>query len=216
MIYLFYRWREFYVPVFVHDCDLPNGLNFEDAVAIDTETMGLVCRRDRLCLVQLADSSSNVHLVKFSGNYQAPNLVSVLSDPNIIKIFHFARFDIAVMRYYLGIWANPCYCTKIASKLVRTYTDHHGLKELCYELLGVKLNKMQQSSDWGRESLTSEQLNYAASDVIYLHALKSKLDAMLQRENKQELAAACFKFLQTRAQLDLLGWENVDIFSHSL
>ncbi|AHX04923.1 ribonuclease D [Ehrlichia japonica] len=203
------------MPVFVHDCDLPNGLKFEGTIAVDTETMGLVCRRDKLCVVQLCDSDGDVHLVKFSGNYQAPNLASILSDSSITKIFHFARFDIAVIRYYLGIWATPCYCTKIASKLVRTYTDHHGLKELCYELLNVKLNKMQQSSDWGRDTLTSEQLNYAASDVIYLHALKSKLDAMLQRENKQELAASCFQFLPTRAQLDLLGWDNVDIFSHA-
>ena len=203
------------MPVFVHDCDLPNGLKFKDTVAVDTETMGLVCRRDKLCVVQLCDSGGDVHLVKFSGNYQAPNLASILSDSSITKIFHFARFDIAVIRYYLGIWVTPCYCTKIASKLVRTYTDHHGLKELCYELLNVKLNKMQQSSDWGRDTLTSEQLNYAASDVIYLHALKSKLDAMLQRENKQELAASCFQFLLTRVQLDLLGWDNVDIFSHA-
>ncbi|KJV63393.1 MULTISPECIES: ribonuclease D [Ehrlichia] len=203
------------MPVFVHDCDLPNGLKFEGTIAVDTETMGLVCRRDKLCVVQLCDSDGDVHLVKFSDNYQAPNLVSILSDSSITKIFHFARFDVAIIRYYLGIWAVPCYCTKIASKLVRTYTDHHGLKELCYELLNVKLNKMQQSSDWGRETLTSEQLNYAASDVIYLHALKNKLDAMLQRENKQELAASCFQFLPTRAQLDLLGWDNVDIFSHA-
>ncbi|AHC39527.1 ribonuclease D [Ehrlichia muris] len=203
------------MPVFVHDCDLPNGLKFESTIAVDTETMGLVCRRDKLCVVQLCDSDGDVHLVKFSDNYQAPNLVSILSDSSITKIFHFARFDVAIIRYYLGIWATPCYCTKIASKLVRTYTDHHGLKELCYELLNVKLNKMQQSSDWGRETLTSEQLNYAASDVIYLHALKNKLDAMLQRDNKQELADSCFKFLPTRAQLDLLGWDNVDIFSHA-
>ncbi|ABD44771.1 3'-5' exonuclease family protein [Ehrlichia chaffeensis str. Heartland] len=203
------------MPVFVHDCDLPNGLKFENTVAVDTETMGLVCRRDKLCVVQLCDSNGETHLVKFLGSYQAPNLVSVLSDSSITKIFHFARFDIAVIRYYLGVWATPCYCTKIASKLVRTYTDHHGLKELCYELLNVKLNKMQQSSDWGKETLTSEQLNYAASDVIYLHALKNKLDAMLQRENKQELAASCFGFLPTRAQLDLLGWDGVDIFSHA-
>ena len=203
------------MPVFIHNCDLPDGLKFEDAIAVDTETMGLICRRDRLCLVQLSGGDGDVHLVKFSGSYNAPNLVSVLSDSNITKIFHFARFDIAVIRYYLGIWATPCYCTKIASKLVRTYTDHHGLKELCYELLSVKLNKVQQSSDWGRESLTSDQVNYAASDVVYLHALRSKLDVMLQRENKQELAESCFKFLPTRAQLDLLGWDDVDIFSHA-
>ena len=203
------------MPVFVHDCDLPDGLKFGDTIAVDTETMGLICRRDRLCLVQLSNGDGDVHLVKFSGSYQAPNLISVLSDSKITKIFHFARFDIAVIRYYLGIWAVPCYCTKIASKLVRTYTDHHGLKELCYELLSVKLNKMQQSSDWGKESLTSDQLNYAASDVVYLHALKNKLDVMLQRENKQELAESCFNFLTTRAQLDLLGWDDVDIFSHA-
>ncbi|WDM85508.1 ribonuclease D [Ehrlichia sp. JZT12] len=203
------------MPVFIHDCDLPDELKFEDAIAVDTETMGLICRRDKLCLVQLSDGGGDVHLVKFSGSYKAPNLISVLSDSSVTKIFHFARFDIAVIRYYLGIWATPCYCTKIASKLVRTYTDHHGLKELCYELLSVKLNKMQQSSDWGRESLTSDQVNYAASDVVYLHALKSKLDVMLQRENKQELAESCFKFLPTRAQLDLLGWDDVDIFSHA-
>ncbi|MGN7618745.1 MAG: ribonuclease D [Ehrlichia sp.] len=203
------------MPVFIHNCDLPDGLKFNGAVAVDTETMGLVCRRDRLCLVQLSGGDGNAHLVKFSGDYSAPNLVNVLSDSSITKIFHFARFDIAVMRYYLGVWATPCYCTKIASKLVRTYTDHHGLRELCYDLLGVKLNKVQQSSDWGKESLTSDQLNYAASDVVYLHALKSKLDVMLQRENKQELAESCFKFLPTRAQLDLSGWDDVDIFSHA-
>ncbi|GAT75714.1 ribonuclease D [Ehrlichia ruminantium] len=204
------------MPIFVHDYDLPDGVEFGNTVAVDTETMGLVCRRDRLCLVQISGGNGNVHLVKFpSTEYQASNLKKILSDLSITKIFHFARFDITAIRYYLGIWAIPCYCTKIASKLARTYTDHHGLKELCNELLGIKLNKVQQSSDWGKEILTSEQLNYAASDVIHLHALKSKLDAMLQRENKQELAKSCFDFLPTRVQLDLLGWDNVDIFSHA-
>ncbi|KJV69514.1 ribonuclease D [Candidatus Neoehrlichia procyonis] len=201
--------------VFVHNNDLPENLNLGDVVAIDTETMGLVHRRDRLCLVQLSSGNGDAHLVKFTGySFDAPNLKRVLSDNNVMKVFHFARFDIAIIYYYLKVWSVPCYCTKIASKLVRTYTDHHGLKDLCYDFLGVKLSKVQQSSDWGHSVLTSEQLSYAASDVLYLHAIKDKLDMMLQRESKQELAEACFRFLPIRAELDLLGWDNFDIFSH--
>ncbi|QXK91663.1 ribonuclease D [Neoehrlichia mikurensis] len=201
--------------VFVHNNDLPENLNFGDVIAVDTEAMGLVHRRDRLCLVQLSTGNGDAHLVKFvDGCFDAPNLKRILSDSNILKIFHFARFDIAIIYYYLKIWAVPCYCTKIASKLTRTYTDHHGLKDLCYDFLGIKLSKVQQSSDWGHEVLTSDQLSYAASDVLYLHAIKNKLDIMLRRECKQEIADACFAFLPTRAELDLLGWGD-DIFSHS-
>ncbi|ABD43664.1 ribonuclease D [Anaplasma phagocytophilum] len=200
--------------VFVHRNDLPHDVDLGDMVAVDTETMGLVCRRDRVCLVQLSAGNGDAHLVKFDGDYSAPNLRKVISDPGVLKIFHFARFDVAAIRHGFGMWATPCYCTKIASRLVRTYTNHHGLKDLCYELLGVKINKAQQSSDWGREVLTAEQLSYAAADVIYLHAIKKKLDMMLEREEKQELAEACFKFVPVRAELDLLGWDGVDIFSH--
>ncbi|ACZ48986.1 MULTISPECIES: ribonuclease D [Anaplasma] len=200
--------------VFVHNNDLPDGLDLGNVVAVDTETMGLVCRRDRVCLVQLSSGDGDAHLVKFSGDYSAPNLRRIVSNPDIMKIFHFARFDVAAIRHCFGMWATPCYCTKIASRLVRTYTNHHGLKDLCYELLGVKINKAQQSSDWGREVLTSEQLSYAAADVIYLHDIKKKLDMMLEREDKQDLAESCFKFIPARAELDLLGWDGVDIFSH--
>ena len=203
--------------VFVHDGDLPDGLDLGNLVAVDTETMGLVCRRDRVCLVQLSSGNGDAHLVKFNGSsYAAPNLRKVLSGPDVVKIFHFARFDVAAIRHCFGMWAAPCYCTKIASRLVRTYTNHHGLKDLCYELLGVKINKAQQSSDWGREVLTAEQLNYAATDVIYLHSIKKKLDMMLEREEKQDLAESCFKFIPVRAELDLLGWDGVDIFSHQV
>ncbi|WP_249549057.1 ribonuclease D [Anaplasma phagocytophilum] len=200
--------------VFVHRNDLPHDVDLGGMVAVDTETMGLVCRRDRVCLVQLSAGNGDAHLVKFDGDYSAPNLRKVISDPGVLKIFHFARFDVAAIRHGFGMWAMPCYCTKIASRLVRTYTNHHGLKDLCYELLGVKINKAQQSSDWGREVLTAEQLSYAAADVIYLHAIKKKLDMMLEREEKQELAESCFKFVPVRAELDLLGWDGVDIFSH--
>ncbi|WP_339045451.1 ribonuclease D [Candidatus Mesenet endosymbiont of Agriotes lineatus] len=198
----------------VYNDDLPGDVLFKESVAIDTEAMGLINHRDRLCVVQLCDKKGNVHLVKFKDDYSAPNLKRLLEDQNIVKIFHFARFDIAILRYYLKVWSFPCYCTKIASRLVRTYTDNHGLKELCNELLGIRLNKQQQSSDWGKDELTEDQLNYAANDVLYLHRIKDKLDEMLRRESREKLAFGCFEFLKTRVELDLFGWENIDIFSH--
>ena len=199
----------------LHIGDLPAGLNFGGSVAIDTETMGLNPHRDRLCLAQLSGGDGNCHLVQFrAGDYQAPNLRALLEDRNCLKIFHFARFDVAVLRHYLGVEAQPIYCTKIASKLIRTFTDRHGLKDLVKELLGVDLSKQQQTSDWGAADLTQEQLAYAASDVLHLHALKRRLDEMLEREGRRELAEACFRFLPARAQLDLLGWPEVDIFAH--
>jgi ribonuclease D len=203
------------VAIELHHGDLPDGLDLGPVVAIDTETMGLNPHRDRLCVAQLSSGDGNAHLVKFSaGAFDAPNLTRMLADPNVLKLFHFGRFDIAVMQKYLGVAAAPVYCTKIASKLVRTYTDRHGLKDLCRELLGVELSKEQQSSDWGAETLTEQQMTYAASDVLHLHALKSKLDGMLAREGRTELAAACFDFLPVRGQLDLDGWPEIDIFAH--
>jgi ribonuclease D len=199
----------------LHKGDLPAGLSFGDAVAIDSETMGLNPHRDRLCLIQLSAGDGNCHLVQFAaGQYAAPNLKALLQDPSVLKIFHFARFDLAVIRHYLGIDCGPVYCTKVASKLVRTFTDRHGLKDICRDLLGVELSKQQQSSDWGAADLTQEQLVYAASDVLHLHALRRKLDVMLQREGRTEIAAACYRFLPTRARLDLEGWPDLDIFSH--
>jgi ribonuclease D len=199
----------------LHRGDLPAGLDFGAAVAIDTETMGLNPLRDRLCLVQLSAGTGTTHLVQFApGTYNAPNLKALLADPKLLKIFHFGRFDIAVMRHYLGVLAAPVYCTKIASKLVRTFTDRHGLKDLCRELLGVELSKQQQSSDWGAPSLNDEQLRYAGSDVEHLHALRKKLDEMLVREGRQPLAQACFDFLPTRALLDLVGYADAEIFEH--
>ena len=177
--------------------------------------MGLDPARDRLCLVQLSNGDGSAHLVQLAkGQHDAPNLKRLLADPAVTKLFHYARFDIAVIRAYLGIVCMPVYCTKIASKLVRTYTDRHGLKDLCRELLGEDISKQQQSSDWGADTLTPEQLRYAAGDVLYLHALKAKLDMMLDREGRTELAAACFAFLPTRAELDLAGWGDQDIFAH--
>ncbi len=199
----------------LHQGDLPDDLDLGDLVAIDTETMGLDPARDRLCLVQLSAGDGSAHLVQLAkGAYDAPNLKRLLTDPAVTKLFHYARFDIAVIRAYLGIVCAPVYCTKIASKLVRTYTDRHGLKDLCREILGEDISKQQQSSDWGAETLTPEQLNYAAGDVLYLHALKAKLDTMLEREGRTALAAACFAFLPTRAELDLAGWRDNDIFAH--
>jgi len=200
----------------LHDGDLPNGLDLGPVVAIDTETMGLNPARDRLCLVQLSSGDGTCHLVQFRPGrpYDAPNLKRLLTDPNQVKLFHFARFDVAVMQAYLGVLCRPVYCTKIASKLVRTFTDRHGLKDLCRDLLGIELSKQQQSSDWGAEELHPEQLKYAASDVLHLHAIKEKLDAMLAREGRTELAAACFDFLPTRGLLDLGGWDEPDIFTH--
>ncbi len=201
--------------VHLHRGDLPADLAFPGTVAIDTETMGLHPHRDRLCLVQLSAGDGVCHLVQLaSGAYEAPRLKALLADPATVKLFHFARFDVAVLRHYLGVVTAPIYCTKIASKLVRTFTDRHGLKDLCKELLGVELSKQQQSSDWGAEDLTDEQLRYAASDVLHLHALRERLDAMLAREGRTELAAACFHFLPSRALLDLAGWPEEDIFAH--
>jgi ribonuclease D len=200
----------------LHQGDLPDGLDFGDSVAIDTETMGLDPHRDRLCLVQLSAGDGNCHLVQIPAeNRNAPNLSRLLSNPNILKLFHFARFDIAALRNGLGVDTAPVYCTKIASKLVRTYTDRHGLKDLCRELLEVDLSKQQQSSDWGASQLSEAQKNYAASDVLHLHALKARLDTMLQREGRMHLAEAAFGFLPIRAELDLAGWAEQDIFSHS-
>jgi ribonuclease D len=195
--------------------DLPAGLDLGKAVAIDTETLGLQPRRDRLCVVQLSAGDGTAHLVQFDGrNWEAPRLKALLGDAAVLKIFHFARFDVAVLSHYLGVVPQPLYCTKIASKLVRTYTDRHGLKDLCHELLGVDLSKQQQSSDWAAETLTEQQKAYAASDVLHLHALKAKLSAMLQRESRESLAEACFRFLPVRARLDLEGFSEMDIFAH--
>jgi len=195
--------------------DLPDGLDLGPVVAIDTETLGLNPFRDRLCLAQLSSGDGICHAVQFAvGQYAAPNLKRMLADPNVTKLFHFARFDIAMFRRYLGVDCKPVYCTKIASKLVRTYTDKHGLKDLVRELLNVDLSKEQQSSDWGAKELTEKQLAYAANDVAYLHQLKTALDAMLAREGRTHLARACFDFLPSRAELDLAGWEETDIFAH--
>ena len=199
----------------LHKNDLPAGVSFGSSVAIDTETMGLRPHRDRLCVVQLSAGDGNAHLVQFDGkDWSAPNLKALLADPAVLKIFHFARFDVAVLAHHLGVVTGPLYCTKIASKLVRTYTDRHGLKDLCAELIGVELSKQQQSSDWGADKLTDQQRHYAASDVLHLHALKAKLDAMLARENRKAYADSCFRFLAARAQLDLAGFEEMDIFVH--
>jgi ribonuclease D len=202
------------VSTHLHRGDLPPGLAFGASVAIDTETMGLDPRRDRLCLVQLSAGDGVCHLVQFAkDSYDAPRLKALLADPAVLKIFHFGRFDIAMLRQYLGVLARPVYCTKIASRLARTFTDRHGLKDLVRELLGIELSKQQQSSDWGASELSDEQLRYAASDVLHLHALKAKLDEMLAREGRMALAEACFEFLPTRA-LDLGGWGAEDIFEH--
>jgi len=199
----------------LHKADLPAGLTLGPAVAVDTETLGLNPGRDRLCLVQLSAGDGSAHLVQFARNqYDAPNLKRLLADPNVLKLFHFARFDLATLRRYLGVMPAPVYCTRTASKLARTYTDKHGLKDLVKELLDVDLSKQQQSSDWGAESLTEQQLAYAANDVAYLHRLKESLDAMLKREGRMELALACFGFLPARAELDLAGWSEGDIFAH--
>ena len=204
----------------LHRGDLPAGLSFGPVVAIDTETMGLNPHRDRLCLVQLSAGDGNAHLVQMpkvsagGGPAKAPRLAALLADPSVLKLFHFGRFDIAALEHALGVRCEPVYCTKIAAKLTRTFTDRWGLKDLCRELLGVDLSKQQQTSDWGAETLSEEQLNYAASDVLHLHALKAKLDALLEREGRTELAAAAFDFLPARARLDLAGWSDVDIFVH--
>ena len=195
--------------------DLPNGLDLGASVAVDTETLGLVPRRDKLCLVQLSSGDGNAHLVQLDRtSYDAPNLKALFADPKITKIFHYARFDVAVIRHYLGVDTAPLYCTKIASKLTRTYTDRHGLKDLVKELLGIELNKQQQSSDWGAHMLSDAQKQYAAQDVLYLHELKSRLDQMLAREGREAMARACFGFIPTRAALDLAGWTEEDVFAH--
>lgn len=202
--------------VSLHEGDLPHGLDLGGVVAVDTETMGLNPRRDRLCVVQLSAGDGQAHLVRFAADAgrEAPNLTALLADPGRLKLFHYARFDVAVLRHHLGVACRPVYCTKIASKLARTYTDRHGLKDLCRELLGLDLDKTEQSSDWGADSLSDAQRRYAARDVLHLHALRERLDAMLAREGRAELAAACFRFLPVRADLDLAGWEGQDVFAH--
>jgi ribonuclease D len=195
--------------------DLPEDLDFGSVVAIDTEAMGLNPHRDRLCLVQLSAGDGDAHLVQLRpGAYTAPRLRRLLADPGVTKLFHFARFDLAMLYRYLGVMAQPVYCTKIASRLVRTFTDRHGLRDLCKDLLNIDLSKQKQSSDWGAQTLTEEQLRYAASDVLHLHALRAQLDAMLVREGREELARACFEFLPHRVLLDLEGWPEQDIFAH--
>ena len=202
--------------VHFHEEDLPAGVLAPGPIAVDTETMGLITPRDRLCLVQISDGNGDEHLVRFrpGSAYDAPNLKAVLADPARIKLFHFARFDLAAIEHYLGVTAVPAYCTKIASKLVRTYTDRHGLKNLVDELLGVSLSKQQQSSDWGGPDISEAQREYAASDVRYLHRLREELDRRLAREGRTQLAQACFDFLPFRARLDRLGWAEADIFAH--
>jgi ribonuclease D len=194
--------------------DLPPGRFTGGSIAIDTETLGLNPYRDRLCLVQVSEGDGRAALVQFAGTPDAPELKRLLADESVLKIFHFGRFDMAVLKYNLGVMPRPVYCTKVASRLARTFTDRHGLKDLCKELLGIELSKQQQSSDWGAAELTQEQLNYAASDVLHLHALREKLDAMLRREGREGLARACFEFLPIRAELDLRGWSDIDPFAH--
>jgi len=198
----------------LHKDDLPPGRNFGNAVAIDTETLGLNPYRDRLCLVQMSRGDGNAELVQVRRHYEAPELKRLLADESVLKIFHFARFDMAVLKHAFGIMPRPVYCTKIASRLARTFTDRHGLKDLCKEILNIELSKQQQSSDWGADQLTPEQLNYAANDVLHLHALREKLEALLLREARQGLARACFAFLPTRVELDLQGWPEIDPFAH--
>jgi ribonuclease D len=201
--------------IHLHIGDLPDGLSFGDCVAIDTETMGLNPLRDRLCLVQLSAGDGVCHLVQLpQGAYDAPNLKALLTDPGVTKLFHFARFDLAALKQHLDVDCAPVYCTKIASKLTRTFTDRHGLKDLCRDLIGKEISKQQQSSDWGAETLSQDQLKYAASDVLYLHELRRRLDLMLAREGRSALAQRCFEFLPTRSALDLAGWSEIDIFAH--
>ncbi|KWV91537.1 ribonuclease D [Erythrobacter sp. YT30] len=204
--------------VHFHEEDLPAGvLEGSSALAVDTETMGLVTPRDRLCVVQISDGSGDEHLVRFSpgSEYEAPNLTKILADESRVKLYHYARFDLAAIQYYLGVMAAPVFCTKIASKLVRTYTDRHGLKNLAGELLNAEISKQQQSSDWGGPELNEAQREYAASDVRFLHALRDELTVRLEREGRMHLAQGCFDFLPTRALLDIAGWEDRDIFHHS-
>ncbi len=207
-------------PIHLHLHDLPDGFDLGPVVAVDTEAMGLDARRDRLCLVQLSSGDGAAHLVQLvpeslgGRGYAAPNLAALMADPAVVKLFHFARFDVALLHHALGVEITPVRCTKIASKLVRTYTDRHGLKDLLRELLGVEISKQQQTSDWGALELTPEQCAYAASDVLHLHALWAKLEALLRREGRLELAQACFDFLPARGKLDLLGYEEPDLFHH--
>ena len=199
----------------VYKGDLPDNFKVSESIAIDTETLGLNPKRDRLCLVQLSTGDGTAHIVQFErGKYDAPNLKKLMTDESVTKIFHFARFDVAVMKEYLNINCTPVYCTKIASRLSRTYTDRHGLKEICRELLGVNLDKQQQSSNWGAQNLSQDQKLYAANDVLYLHKLKTQLDEMLLENGRTDLAKQCFNFLETRADLDLQGWTDADIFAH--
>jgi ribonuclease D len=198
----------------LHRGDLPKNVTFSGAVAVDTETMGLRLHRDRLCLVQLSAGDGHSHLVQIIPGTPSPNLAAVLADPNIVKIFHFARFDLAMIQRYLGVRCAPVYCTRTASRLVRTNTDKHGLKDLCRELLGVEMSKQQQSSDWGAPTLTPEQIEYAASDVLYLHRLKAEMERLVAREGRADLMDACMRFLPDRAALDLAGWADEDIFAH--
>ncbi len=201
--------------VTLHQGDLPHGLDLGPAVAVDTETMGLKPGRDRLCLAQLSAGDGDAHLVRFApGVYDAPNLKAMLADAAVTKLFHFARFDVAMIERYLGVVAAPLYCTKIASKLARTFTDRHGLRDLCRDLLGIDLAKEQQMSDWGADHLSESQLAYAASDVLHLHDIRARLDEMLAREGRMALAEACFGFVPSRARLDLEGWDDLDIFAH--
>jgi ribonuclease D len=202
--------------VYLHQGDLPDGLDLGPEVAVDSETMGLNYHRDSLCVVQLSAGNGDAHVVRLDRPaYDCPNLKALMADRSVLKIFHFGRFDIAMMQLYLGVDTGPVYCTKIASKLARTYTDRHGLKDVVRECAGVDLSKAQQSSDWGAAELTQAQLDYAASDVLYLHAVKRRLDEMLEREGRTALSRACFDFLPTRSRLDLEGWEEMDIFAHS-
>jgi ribonuclease D len=207
------------VDIELHRHDLPDGLDLGDTIAVDTETMGLNLMRDRLCLVQLSAGDGVAHLVQFptrdGDGYDAPNLKALLADPARLKLYHFARFDLAAIRRYLGVDAGPVYCTRTASRLTRTFTDRHGLKDLCRDLLGVEISKQQQTSDWGADELSPEQLEYAANDVFFLHELKLRLDALLERHDRVALAQACFDFLPARAALDLAGWPDIDILAHA-
>lgn len=201
--------------IFYHQYDLPDDLILNGDLAIDTEAMGLNNHRDRLCVIQISTGDGTAHVVHFpERKYDAPNIKKLLKDNTRVKLFHFGRFDIAILEHYLGIQLSNVYCTKIASRLTRTYTDMHGLKDLCFELLEVKLNKQQQLSNWGADTLTQDQINYAASDVLHLHALRKKLNVLLKREGRYDIAQACFDFLPTRARLDLAGWNEFDIFQH--
>ena len=202
--------------VYLHEGDLPDDLDLGPVVAVDSETMGLRYRRDPLCVVQLSSGDGDAHVVRLNRPaYDCPNLKRVMADPNVLKLFHFGRFDIGMFQLHLGVETRPVYCTKIASKLARTYTDRHGLKDVVRECAGVELSKAQQSSDWGSPVLTQAQLDYAASDVLYLHAVKTRLDEMLEREGRTELARQCFEFLPVRSALDLAGWDEQDIFAHA-